>query len=190
MLFTSDQSFTEIWENLIHELHRGVLEPNHPFRFVNLGTFANSFPEIRSVVLRKIDAEFICFVFTDLRSAKVTEIQSNPAVSLHFYHPTKRVQLRIHAQAEIHIQNKIAASFWKQVQGEGQKAYNSSLKPGAPIQRPEQAFAWPEEMDSRFFAVLQLTPESIEALQLDGLKHLRVSYSKKKGNWEGEWLAP
>jgi hypothetical protein len=45
-------------------------------------------------------------------------------------------------------------------------------------------------MDSEFFAVLEFIPQSIEGLQLDGLNHLRINFSKKQENWEGEWLVP
>lgn len=190
MLFTRENKPTEIWQMVVHELHRGALDSKHPFRYMNLGTNGKDFPEIRTVVLRKVDEDLNCFVFTDFRSAKVREIQSDPLVSLHFYNAKQRVQLRIQSKALIHNQNQVSGKYWTQVQGDAQKAYNSILAPGSKIETPEQAFEWPDKMDSQFFSVLELIPQSIEGLQLDGLNHLRINFSKKLGNWEGEWLVP
>lgn len=190
MLFTSQNSLPEIWATLSHELHRGALDPKHPFRYVTLGTFGESFPEIRTVVLRKLDANLNGYVFTDFRSAKVKEIKANSSVSLHFYHPKKRTQVRIQAKAIIHHRDELVAGFWQRVQGDAQKAYTSILPPGETIDSPEKGWEWSEEMGDRFFAVLKFIPESIEALQLDGLNHLRIQFSILNNGWKGQWLVP
>jgi len=190
MLFTRENTPTEIWKTLVHEIHRGALDTKHPFRYLNLGTMGKEYPEVRTVVLRKVDEQLNCLVYTDFRSAKVSEILANPLVLIHFYNPKQRVQVRIQARVIVHHQDSLASTYWSQVQGDAQKAYNSTLAPGSKIEIPGQAYDWPEEMDSRFFAVLELAPKAIEALQLDGLNHLRINFSKKQENWEGEWLVP
>lgn len=189
MLFTEKESPAEIWQSLVHELHRGALDPKHPFRFTNLGTIGKSGPEVRTVVIRSVTQELDFVVYTDFRSEKVAELTVNPLATLHFYHVGKRVQIRVKAKVEIHRQDALAKDFWNQIQGEAQKAYTSTLAPGTPISDPKSGFDWPEVMDDRFFAVLKFIPESIEALQLNGLRHLRILFSKK-GNWEGQWLVP
>lgn len=190
MLFTQENKPAEIWQTLAHELHRGALDSKHPFRYMNLGTMGKDFPEVRTVVLRKVDEHLNFIIYTDYRSAKVQEILASPLVSLHFYNPKQRVQLRIQAKAIVHHQNSVASAYWTKVHGDAQKAYNSTLAPGSKIETPEQAFEWAEKMDSRFFAVLEFIPQAIEGLQLDGLNHLRINFSKKQENWEGEWLVP
>ncbi len=190
MLFTRENKPAEIWQMVVHELHRGALDSKHPFRYINLGTNGKDFPEVRTVVLRKVDEQLNCLVYTDFRSVKVQEMLASPLVSLHFYNPKQRVQLQIQAKAIIHHQDSLTSAYWSQVQGDAQKAYNSIRAPGSKIKTPEQAFEWPEEMDSRFFAVLEFIPQSIEGLQLDGLNHLRINFLKKQENWEGEWLVP
>jgi pyridoxamine 5'-phosphate oxidase len=190
MLFNSKQILHEILETLIHELHRGALDPKHPFRYLNLGTCCKDFPEVRTVVLRKVDQDLNFYVFTDSRSEKVQAIQENSKVALHFYHPKKRVQIRIQAETEIHHQDELASESWKRVQGDAQKAYTSTLAPGRKIEYPEPAWQWPENMGDRFFAVLKFIPQSIEALQLDGLNHLRMRFSREEKDWKGAWLVP
>ena len=189
MLFTEKESPSEIWKSLVHELHRGALDPKHPFRYINLGTIGKTGPEVRTVVIRSVAQDLDFVVFTDFRSEKVKELTANPIATLHFYHAGKRVQIRVKAKVEIHQQNQVSEAFWKKVQGEAKKAYTSTSAPGTPISNPEEGFDWPEVMDDRFFTVLKFIPETIEALQLNGLRHLRILFSKKE-NWEGQWLVP
>lgn len=189
MLFSENESPSEIWKSISHELHRGALDPKHPFRYINLGTSGKTAPEIRTVVLRSINKDLEFFVFTDFRSEKISELTASSLATLHLYHPGKKVQIRIKAISEIHHQDEMSKTFWTKVQGEAQKAYSSTLAPSSHISNPEEGFDWPEQMDDRFFTVLKFIPESIEALQLNGLRHLRILFSKKE-KWEGQWLVP
>ena len=190
MLFDPTNSNNEVWDTITHELRRGALDSKHPFRYLNLGSIGKEYPEIRTVVLRKVDQELNFYVFTDSRSEKVDEFKSNESVSLHFYHPRKRVQIRARAKAYIHQNDDLALEFWQRVQGDAQKAYNSTLSPGEEISSPEQGWDWLENMDSSHFAVLRIIPQKIEALQLDGLNHLRIEFRKVVDGWEGTWLVP
>ncbi len=185
MLFSENESPSEIWKSISRELHRGALDPKHPFRFTNLGTIGKTGAEVRIVVIRSINQDLEFYIFTDYRSEKVAELSANPATSLHFYHPGKRVQIRIKAKAEIHHQDEVSKAFWSKVQGKEQKAYISTLAPSTPIADPGEGFDWPVDVDDRYFVVLKFIPESIEALQLNGQHHLRILFSKSQ-NWEGQ----
>lgn len=189
MLFSENESPSQIWKSISHELHRGALDSKHPFRYSNLGTIGKSSPEIRTVVIRSINKNLEFYIFTDYRSEKVGELSANQTASLHFYHPGKRVQIRIKAKTEIHHQDEVSSANWLKVQGDAQKAYTSTLAPSTSISDPNQRFEWPENGDDRFFAVLKFIPETVEALQLNGLKHLRILFSKSE-NWKGQWLVP
>ncbi len=189
MLFTETDNPENIWQATKHELHRGALDSKHPFRYTNLGTIGITGPEIRTVVIRSVSQDLDFCVFTDFRSEKVAELRANPTATLHFYHSAKKVQVRVKAKTEIHHQDQVSESFWTRVQGDAQKAYTSTLAPGTPIAKPKEGFNWPEVMDDRFFTVLKFIPESIEVLQLNGLEHLRILFSKNE-NWEGKWLVP
>ncbi|WP_111668916.1 pyridoxamine 5'-phosphate oxidase family protein [Algoriphagus litoralis] len=189
MLFSENESLTEIWQSLVHELHRGALDPKHPFRYTNLGTIGKTGPEIRTVVVRSVSKELDFYIFTDFRSEKVAELITNPAASLHFYHPSKRVQVRIKARTEVHHQNELSQRNWLQVQGEAKKAYSSTLAPSTPIQEFKEAFDWTESGDAHQFTVLKIIPDSIEVLQLNGTNHLKISYSKTN-SWAGQRLVP
>ncbi len=190
MLFTQIDPPSEIWKKLIHELNRGFSESDHPFRFVNLGTLGEKGPEVRTVVLREFEKVLDFYVFTDFRSDKVIEVRANPSVTLHFYHPEKRVQIRVRAKAEIHHQDLVTDVFWGRLREDSRLAYNSVLAPGTEISTPDEGFNWSEEIDDRFFSVLRFIPHSFEVLQLNGLKHLKILFTKKEENWVGMWLVP
>lgn len=189
MLFTDKDSPAEIWKILIHELQKGYQEADHPFRYVGLGTLGEHGPEVRTVVLREFEKILDMYVFTDFRSDKVKELRANPVATLHFYHPKKRAQIRVKAKTEIHHQDLVCAAFWNTLKSDSAKGYQSVLSPGTEISDPKEAFHWSTQTGDQFFTVLRFIPESIEALQLDGLKHLRILFSKNR-DWNGYWLAP
>lgn len=186
MLLSSTESLPEIWQSIKHELHRGALDPKHPFRYVNLGTTGENFPQVRTVVLREVTLELEFLVFTDYRSEKVREIQTSSQVALHFYHPKKMLQIRVEAKAEIHFQNELAEQYWKKIPDGRKSEYTGRHAPGAPISNPDMGW---EMSEKSFFTVLKISPQQIEALQLSKAGHLRIQF--EKGNqWEGRWLVP
>lgn len=191
MLFESINSIEEVFSEVIHELHRGALDRKHPFRFVVLSSFAGSDLESRYVVLRKVGKNLSFFFYTDSRSSKVSQLNSEKRTSLLFFHPQKRVQIRVNGKAILHHLNDTSLEHWKNVQGEAQKAYNSTLSPGTEIKDPQEAFHWKEDLSNPVnFCVIEIQPDQIESLQLNGLEHLRIGFSLLEGEWQGKWLVP
>jgi len=195
MLISAKDSLENIFQTVKHELHRGALDPKHPFRFVSLATHSQSEIDLRYVVLRKLDKELNFYFFTDHRTTKVEQIKKEPPIALLLYHPGKRMQIRIKGHAEIHSQNELTKSFWPTVQGEAQKAYNSIIPPGGIIPDPKDAYEWTEDMSDTFFSVIKIIPCQIEALQLNGLTHIRALFKKTEevngvDCWSSEWMVP
>jgi pyridoxamine 5'-phosphate oxidase len=186
MLFTQLDSPPDIWQSIKHELHRGALDPKHPFRFVNLGTFGNGFPQVRTVVLREVTPEVEFLIFTDFRSEKVKEIQSTPQVALHFYHPKKMMQIRVEAKAEIYFEDELSERHWKRIPAARRTEYMGILPPGNQILSPNPG--WDLGQKS-FFTILKISPQRIEALQLRKEGHLRIQFEIEK-DWKAQWLVP
>jgi pyridoxamine 5'-phosphate oxidase len=186
MLFSHSDNPTDIWQSIKHELHRGALDPKHPFRYVNLGTVGQVFPQVRTVVLREVTSSLDFLVYTDFRSEKVREIQSSPMVALHFYNPKKMLQIRVEAELEIHYQDKFSEQYWKKIPDGKRSEYTGSQAPGTPISNPY--LGW-EISDKSFFTVLKIIPQRIGALQLSKEGHLRIEFEKGNG-WSGQWLVP
>ena len=187
MLFNSSDAPSQIWQNVLHELHRGALDPKHPFRFLTLATAGTQFPQVRTVVLRQLTSTMEFLVYTDVRTAKVQDLLETPRVSLLFYHPKKQVQVRIKAIATLHVANALAQEHWKCVSEKRQSEYKSGLAPGTRIETPD--LGWEADPESAHFSVLKFSPLSIEVLQLAREGHLRMQFELAAG-WQGTWLVP
>lgn len=187
MLFSATDSFAAIWQSLIHEMHRGALDPKHPFRYLTVATVGEQFPQVRTVVLREFTAGLEFLVYTDARSSKVQELLEVPRVSLLFYHPKKQVQVRVQALATVHVEDELAQANWKRVSDKRRAEYQSELGPGKRIMHPRDG--WESSLDYSYFSVLKFSPLSLEVLQLAREGHLRIQFDLASG-WEGSWLVP
>ena len=187
MLFNSSDAPSQIWQNVLHELHRGALDPKHPFRFLTLATSGVQFPQVRTVVLRQLSPAMEFLVYTDVRTAKVQDLLETPRVSLLFYHPKKQVQIRVKALATLHVANALAQEQWKRVSEKRQSEYKSGLAPGTRIETPD--LGWETHSESAHFSVLKFSPLAIEVLQLARQGHLRIQFELASG-WHGTWLVP
>ncbi|MCM0060423.1 MAG: pyridoxamine 5'-phosphate oxidase family protein [Algoriphagus sp.] len=187
MLFSATDSFPAIWQTLLHELHRGALDPKHPFRYLTVATAGNQFPQVRTVVLRHLTPDLEFLVYTDVRSSKVQELFEVPRVSLLFYHPKKQVQVRVKALATIHVEDELAQAHWKRVPDKRRSEYQSKLGPGTRVEAPSAG--WESSSDPSYFSVLKFSPLSLEVLQLARDGHLRMQFDLASG-WQGDWLVP
>lgn len=190
MLFSENEDLDEVWSATCHEIRRGSLDKKHPFRFVSLSTLHNNQIQSRYVVLRSVDESFNLYCYTDSRSDKIYALENNPQLTLLFYHPSKKVQVRINAQAIAHHQNELSMQHWNHIQGIAKRAYGSSIAPGDHINYPSEAHQWPDMIDDTFFTVIQAIPSEMEVLQLNRLMHLRAKFWKTDDRWNKQWIAP
>jgi len=190
MLFSIHNTLPEIFNLVKNELEKGPVDPGHPFRFVSLATHVHKEIELRYVVFRRLDKNLNFYFFTDSRSGKVAQLKVNPEVALLFYHDQKRVQIRVKGFAKIHHQDELTANFWAELSSESQKAYTGEVSPGSIIASPELAYRWDNKIKESNFVVLKVEPTSIEALQLNGLEHIRVSFLNDQGDWKMNWISP
>ena len=190
MLFNEQESLSEIFHSVRHELHRGALDHRHPFRYISLATQTNEDLDLRYVVLREVDDDLNFYIFSDTRTRKVFHTNTNPKVAVLLYHPNKKVQIRIKGEATVHQRDEVSTTMWPRVQGDGKKAYNPTIAPGSRIAHPEEAHQWPETMNDENFTVIKISPTYIDALQLNAQEHLRVEFSKTNDDWEMNWIAP
>lgn len=195
MLIQQDDSPDQAFANIHDQLKRAGADARHKFRFFSVGTVKESdrlIPQSRMVVLRSFDDDWTFEFYTDNRSSKVTEIKNNPVISALFWDPSKRVQVRIEADAKIHNQDDISVRRWENVQGDAQKAYTSVPAPGTPIDSPEKAYEWPDEVNDENFAVIRSVPKRVKILQISGMEHLALNFyrSATADVWSGGWITP
>lgn len=176
-----------ILEEVKQELVSGPSKKRHPFRYFTLATLKNGEPKQRTVVLRKTLADLSLVFYTDKRTEKIKELQSNAKFSALFYHPKKLLQIRVEGKAELIKDADEIAKYWHTVQQASRKDYTSSKAPGTPINNPEEVAY---ESEENYFCPVKLVPNSIEYLQLKRPNHVRVLFSKTDKDWFSEFLVP
>jgi len=177
-----------IFEQLKNELVSGIKKRGHPFRYFTLATVdVLNQPQSRTVVLREVNKDLELFFFTDKRSQKIIQLQTNAKVSALFYHPRKLVQVQLTGSAALVQEEDYINSFWSTVTEASKKDYTTSKAPGSTIQRPEEV-TYLEE--NHHFSVIKIVPESIAYLRLKKPNHIRVKYTKVDAQWKHEFLVP
>jgi len=175
-------TLTEFFDQAKAELIRANKDNRHPFRTMVLATHA-PFPGVRTIVKRQTDNKLSVLAYTDTRTPKVKELIEDANCSLLFYHPKKKLQVRLACQAEI-IQEGSLFEKHKQSIVSHPKDYSTDLKPGAVLQGADYGMG-----ETLHFCLLQFEPQLIEILSLGRERHYRALY-KKENDWLGSWLVP
>lgn len=190
MLFTATTSRKKIWEIVTKELHLASKDPHHPFRFVNFCTLNGGQPDSRYVVLRETTEDLKLLFFSDSRSEKIAQVRTNPSISLLFYHPSERCQVKINGVATILPQKEANENFWNKIPSEAQKAYQSKWPPKTHVDTPEKGIMLESKYKNDYFSVIQIFPMEVECLQLDSKGHLRIVFKRAHAKWQSSWLVP
>ncbi len=170
------------------ELRRSNADRKHPFRYFYFATLGE-FPEVRTVVNRKVDLDLTLTFFTDARSPKVQQLKKNLKVSALFYHPGKKLQIRVSGLAE--LVDKSHGDFDRLLHEVKQ---TSSLKDYTTLQAPGSSV--PDEAallfgDDVYFSAIKIHPIKLDILQLGREGHRRSAYVKNdSGEWEETILVP
>lgn len=195
MLIEPNNSLEKAFTDVHDQLKRAGVDTRHKFRFFTVATIGNTektIPQSRMVVLRSFSDDWIFEFYTDHRSSKVEEIKDTPIISAMFWDPPKRVQVRIEANVSLHNQDDVAGERWKDVQGDAQKAYTSTLTPGSPIDDPKDAHDWPDSYSSDNFTVAVCSAVRVKVLQISGMEHIALESRRDRPSdeWQKTWIAP
>lgn len=169
------------------ELLRANADRKHPFRNFWLGTFG-AYPEVRTVVKRKIYEDLTTLFFTDSRSPKIQQIRENDKVTALFYHARKKLQVRIKGHALISDPEgdeyrELLQRIW---QSAAMKDYTSLFAPGSE-QTDEAEALFGEEVN---FAAVKIVPVELDILQLGTQAHTRMRYTREGEAWLEQKLVP
>jgi pyridoxamine 5'-phosphate oxidase len=145
-------------------------------------------PRARTIVLRSLDpAEAGLLFYTDQRAAKAADIAASPAVSLLFYDPETRVQLRAEGAARLDPGSATADAAWAALPPAAHALYATALPPGAPHADGPPAPA----PDARAnFTCLHVTLARLDLLWLGPDRHRRCAFDSGPQGWAGNWLVP
>ena len=142
---------------------------------------------MRTVVLRHISAELNPIFYTDKRSQKILEIKKNNKASLLFYNPEKLLQIKIEGRASALNDPQRIEGLWAEVPENNKKDYTTHLAPGTFIDNPNEVEYL---VDKNYFCPVEIEPHKIEYLKLKRPNHIRASFLKENGSWEGKFMVP
>ncbi len=168
-----------VWAWITSQLTAAVGSARHGLHLLTVATVDDGgHPAARTVVLRRIDADRREIRFhSDIRSPKVAALRAHPAVALHWYDPTLRIQVQVSAVATIHHGDQVAADAWQAAMAMSRACYTTSHAPGTPLPAFPSAPAAPADGDDSgmaHFAVVACRFHTVELLSLHARGHQRV----------------
>ncbi len=178
---TLDGIRDRVWDTMA----QGVADADHPARYPSFATTSpDGWPEVRTVVMRAIDADATLRIFTDLYSHKTTSLRAVPRAALHVWDADQALQIRMQAEVAILTGDTVSAD-WETVPDHSRQSYGTQPAPGRPI---ADALDYTKVPDRSTFAVLRCRIVTIDAVHL-GQDHRRACYSRDD-EWAGQWLSP
>jgi hypothetical protein len=194
---TLDAVLEETWTML----KTGVSRPDDPFHWPVLGTAAKEGSRLRTVILREFNVTrrlLVCH--TDARAQKVGEIAACANVSWLFYHPGRKVQLRICGSATLHADDRLAREQWAATKITSRLNYCASEPPGTAIDKPSSGLPdflrnkVPTLLDSERgrpnFMVIACQIDSLDWVGLSTLGNRRARFVWDENGLTASWLVP
>lgn len=196
------------WDSLegaLHEiwimLERGVTRSNDPFHWPVLGTTGESGASVRCVILRQFMLpERILVCYTDARAEKVKDIARSPHVSWLFYHPKRKVQLRISGRAILHGDDSFADERWLSTPRSNRINYCSTQPPSTTIDKPSTGLPdlvtdkVPALLDTEKgrgqFMAIACRIDTLDWLRLSILGNRRARFQWDENRLHATWLSP
>jgi len=194
---TLDGVLNETWAML----KRGVTNFRDPFHCPVLGTIGGDSCSMRTVILRQFmlpDRILVCH--TDIRAAKVQEISDSDGVSWLFYHPKKKVQLRISGHAVLHGDDQFADEQWSATRITSRLNYCAVEPPGTSVDHPSSGLPdfmlnkvpslLESEKGRKNFMTIACRIDSMDWLLLSMLGNRRARFDWDESRLNATWLIP
>lgn len=182
------ESPNEIRHQIWKELGRATQDRHHAWRTPVLSTAnAEGLVNARTVVLRQVDADAERLqIYTDARSCKVDELESQANALFVFWSARLRWQLRARVLTTVITEGPLVEQLWERVkQSASAGDCLTSEAPGTPIFTNGNAVN-PHEEQTPHFALINARVVEIDWLELAGTGHRRARITAD--NWE--WLTP
>jgi hypothetical protein len=138
--------------------------------------------------------------YTDARADKVDEITRFANASWLFYHPKRKVQLRISGQATLHRDDQFADDHWAATKLPGRLNYSTNEPPGTLVEKPSSGLPdflvnkVPTLLDSergrKNFMVIASRIDSMDWLRLSTLGNRRARFDWDADQLKAKWLVP
>ena len=179
---------SEIRQQIWKELGRATQDRHHAWRTPVLSTAnAEGLVNARTVVLRQVDADAKQLqIYTDTRSFKVEELQSQANAVFVFWSARLRWQLRVRVLTTVLTEGPDVERLWERVkQSPSAGDYLTIAAPGTPILSNEKVVSQGEEQTPHF-ALVNAHVMEIDWLELARSGHRRARITAD--DWQ--WLTP
>lgn len=179
---------SEIRQQIWRELGRATQDRHHAWRTPVLSTSnVEGLVNARTVVLRQVDADAKqLHIYTDTRSCKVEELQSQANAVFVFWSARLRWQLRVRVLTTVMTAGPEVERLWERVkQSASAGDYLTIAAPGTPILSNEKAVSRDDEKTPHF-ALVNARVVEIDWLELARSGHRRARITAD--DWE--WLTP
>lgn len=170
------------------------------FKTMVIASRTASGADARTVVLRQVDAarKYVWF-YTDVRAAKVMQLEAFPDACLLFWDDRQKIQLRLTVETHLHTNDYVADEHWKATGVVNRKNYLSEYEPGSEQPKPYPGFPThlgadlpsPEESEAgrTNFAVIECRVLAMDYLQLSRDGQVRALFQYEPES-KMTWLAP
>jgi len=189
-----------LWQHL----QRAVTDPGDDWHWPVLASVdarsASPQADARVVVLRAVDPQELMFeVHSDRRAHKLAQLRQSPQASLVFHDRLAGVQLRVQAQAHIHVDDAPAHAAWMSLRESSREQYRAPRTPGEPLPQPDlnrPASVAPGHdapaCGFEHFACIVLQAHTLEWLRIDRLGHERARFTRDRasGRRLAAWIRP
>jgi len=192
-----DSLLADVWQRL----GRGRADRRSAFHTPVLATMGPDGPRQRVLVLRAVDPSNAVLRFnTDVRSGKIAAIGDAARVSVIGYDAGARVQISVSGTARVVADGPEADAAWATSALSSRRAYLCDPGPGTPI--AEAGSGLPDDLTRRAptaeeaatgranFAVIMVTLDRIERVDLTAGGNRRAVFARGAGGWVGQWLIP
>lgn len=190
-----------VLDNIWLMLEEGASRSDDPFHWPVLGTTSQEGCSLRTVILRQVNAsQRILVCHTDARSAKVQEIKNNPQIGWMFYHPQKKIQVRVSGQATLHAHDPYAEGQWADTPVTSRLNYCASLPPGTPIDKSSSGLPdfllnkiptlLETKMGRKHFMAIKMRIDSMDWLMLKVTGNRRARFEWDQEGLHATWLVP
>lgn len=188
-----EKTLNEAWQRL----EDGVGDRHSTFHLAKIGTVTlDGRPTQRTVVLRAANGiEKLLRFHTDKRSTKIAELSANPAISVIFYDPASKVQIRIDGTAQVHHDNDVSRNAWAETRSFSKACYLATEPPGSEVEAPPTAPTYDADADDiayENFCAVTIDVTRLEWMHLASGGHKRAAYTWAKGQDTPtmSWIAP
>lgn len=170
--------------------------PDDNGRHLQLATRdTNGHPACRTVVFRHLDVDAGClYCITDFRSHKAEEIRLDPRVEVCWYLHGTREQFRLRGAARLLGEDADASrlalrrTIWDRLSADARRLF-AAPAPGTPLDPGAGAPPAPAEPPA-CFALLELTVEGVDHLDLTTEPHQRTLFRSEDNRWRNQALNP